>query len=146
MVNQNGNRRGPKVFGDTASWIALLNEDDGLHRNALEVRRDLRQRKARTVTTEFVLLEVADGLSNPPLRRATIGFIDALRQESTAEIVPLSEEVRQKGWALYCQRRDKEWGLTDCISFVVMQEQGITEAFTSDHHFTQAGFTILLSH
>jgi len=50
------------------------------------------------------------------------------------------------GWTLYQQRPDKEWGLTDCISFVVMQEQGISEAFTSDHHFTQAGFTILLSH
>jgi len=112
----------------------------------LEIRRELRQRKVRVVTTEFVLLEVADGLSDPPLRRAVIAFIEELRREPTIEIVPLSEQLMASGWTLYQQRPDKEWGLTDCISFVVMQEQGISEAFTSDHHFTQAGFTILLSH
>ncbi len=100
----------------------------------------------RVVTTEFVLLEVADGLSNPPSRKGTIAFIEELRREPTIEIVPLSGSLLDKGWALYQQRPDKEWGLTDCTSFVVMQEQGILEAFTSDHHFAQAGFAILLSH
>lgn len=146
MAKQNGIRRAPRVFGDTASWIALLNKDDALHARALEVRRELRQRKVRVVTTEFVLIEVADGLSDPPLRKAVIAFIEEMRREPTIEIVPLSEQLMASGWALYQQRPDKEWGLTDCISFVVMQEQGIDEAFTSDHHFTQAGFTILLSH
>jgi len=146
MAHQNGISRVPKVFGDTASWIALLNSHDSLHTQALEVRRSLRQRNVRVVTTDFVLLEVADGLCQPPLRKAVIGVIEELRREPTIDIVPLSEQLMEKGWQLYQQRPDKEWGLTDCISFVVMQEQGITEAFTSDHHFTQAGFVILLSH
>ena len=50
----------------------------------------------------------------------------------------------QRGWQLYCARPDKEWGLTDCLSFVVMQEQGVFDAFTADHHFEQAGFIRLL--
>jgi predicted nucleic acid-binding protein len=45
---------------------------------------------------------------------------------------------------LYRGRPDKEWSLTDCISFVVMGERSLTEALTSDHHFEQAGFTALL--
>ena len=72
----------PKVFSDTASWIALLNKDDALHRRALEIRRELRRRKVRVVTTDFVLLEVADGLSKPPLRRETIAFIEELRRSA----------------------------------------------------------------
>ena len=50
----------------------------------------------------------------------------------------------QSGLNLYEQRLDKDWGLTDCISFVVMQREQIQEAFTSDKHFEQAGFIRLL--
>jgi predicted nucleic acid-binding protein len=133
------------TFVDTAAWIVLINVRDALHVQAQSVYATLVQRKVPLVTSEFVLLEVADALSSPLLRPLTIAFTNRLRQ-GVLEIVPLDEALRQKGWVLYCQRPDKEWGLTDCISFVVMQEQGIVEAFTSDHHFTQAGFTILLSH
>jgi len=60
-------------------------------------------------------------------------------------VVPLSEALFRQSFDLYRQRLDKEWGLTDCISFVVMQERGITEALTADHHFRQAGFLALLA-
>lgn len=112
----------------------------------MEIRRDLRQRNVRVVTTDFVMLEVADGLSNPPLRKGTVAFLNELRREPTVDIVPVSEQLLAKAWTLYQHRPDKEWGLTDCTSFIVMQEQGIAEAFTSDHHFVQAGFSILLPH
>ena len=141
--------RSPYVFIDTAGWIALLNPKDGLHSQALSVRNDLRQRRARLITTEFVLIEVADAFAEPPLRSVAFEFYRGLRQNNApfaVEIVPSSEDLLAKGWALYSQRSNKGWGLTDCISFVVVQERGITEAFTSDHHFTQAGFTVLLSH
>lgn len=133
------------VFVDTAAWIALINIRDALHGRAQSVYNRLVQQRVLLITTDFVLLEVADALSEPFLRPHTIGFLNRLRQD-VMEIVPLSEELLAKGWDFYSRRPDKEWGLTDCTSFVVMQEQGITEAFTSDHHFAQAGFTILLSH
>ncbi len=133
------------VFVDTAAWIAVINVRDALHVRAQSVYEGLVRRKVPLVTSDFVLLEVADALSAPLLRLHTIAFINRMRR-GMVEIVPLSEELMMKGWALYCQRPDKEWGLTDCTSFVLMQEEGISEAFTSDHHFTQAGFSILLSH
>ncbi len=139
----------PFVFVDTAGWLALLNPKDGMHSQAVAARGELQRRRMRLRTTEFVLIEVADAFAEPPLRAVVVEFYHGLRQANTPltlEIVPVSEDLLARGWMLYGQRLDKGWGLTDCISMVVMQEQGITEAFTSDHHFTQAGFTILLSH
>jgi hypothetical protein len=133
-----------KVFVDTAAWIALLNTKDDLHCVAVKVRDRLQQQKASLVTTEFILIEVADALCSSDLRQKTVNFIDRLRQIKNLQIVPVSEALLAKGWALYSQRPDKDWGLTDCISFVVMTQAEITQAFTSDRHFEQAGFMKLL--
>lgn len=133
-----------KVFVDTATWIALLNTKDDLHSVAIKVRDRLQQQKASLVTTEFILIEVADALCSSDLRQKTVNFINRLRQVKNLQIVPVSEALLAKGWALYSQRPDKDWGLTDCISFVVMTQAEITQAFTSDRHFEQAGFMKLL--
>ena len=133
-----------KVFVDTAAWIALANADDELHTRADQIMSDLLTQKARLVTTEFVLLEVADALGTPSLRANTIQFINRLRQAPILRIIPVSEELLADGWTLYSQRLDKDWGLTDCTSFVVMLSEQITQAFTSDRHFEQAGFVKLL--
>ena len=72
-------------------------------------------------------------------------LLHALAHDPSVEVVPLSEVLFDKGFELYRQRPDKEWGLTDCVSFVLMQERGITDALTADTHFRQAGFRALLS-
>ena len=133
-----------KVFVDTAAWIALINQRDALHNSALEISKNLRQKQASLVTTEFVLLEVADGLCNLPIRLNTINFIDGLYQLPKLKIIRLDKILFDTGWQLYKQRLDKEWSLTDCISFVVMRYESITQAFTSDRHFEQARFIKLL--
>lgn len=133
-----------KIFVDTAAWIALANVDDELHSHANQIMSSLLTQKARLVTTEFVLLEVADALAAPNLRPTTIQFISRLRQAPILRIIPVSEDLLADGWTLYSQRLDKDWGLTDCTSFVVMLNEQITQAFTSDRHFEQAGFFKLL--
>lgn len=134
-----------KVFVDTAAWLALLNADDALHEQTRRIRGMLAQRKTRLVTTEFVLLEVADALSSPALRSHTAAYVDSLRRLAILEIVPASQGLLLEGWTLYAQRADKNWSLTDCISFVVMMREDIKQAFTSDHHFEQAGYIKLIS-
>jgi uncharacterized protein len=133
-----------KVFIDTAAWIALANVDDGLHPRANQIMSRLLTQKIRLVTTELILLEVADALAAPNLRSNTIQFINRLRQTPILRIIPLSEDLLADGWTLYSQRLDKGWGLTDCTSFAVMLSEQIAEAFTSDRHFEQAGFIKLL--
>lgn len=133
-----------KVFVDTAAWVALINEDDDLHPKAYEVLEHLRQQKARLLTTEFVLLEVADAFCSPLFRGKAIVYLNGLRQMKHLRIVSASQDLLNDAWTLFCQRPDKGWGLTDCTSFVTMTQEQIVEAFTSDHHFEQAGFVKLM--
>ncbi|NBD34886.1 MAG: PIN domain-containing protein [Chloroflexi bacterium] len=134
-----------KVFVDTAAWIALLNVDDELHEQAQEIISELRHRRVRLITTEFVLVEVADALSRPSMRSHTVIFIEGLRQMTLLRIIPVSQSLLIDGWDFYRRRPDKDWGLTDCTSFVVMTQEKISQAFTSDHDFEQAGFTKLMA-
>ena len=73
-----------------------------------------------------------------------VALIDHLLQRSDVEVAPLSVDLWQRGWTLYRDRPDKAWSLTDCVSFLVMQERGLADALTADEHFRQAGFRALL--
>ena len=133
-----------KVFIDTAAWLALLNIDDIWHQQAKQIRLELVKQNYIFITTEFILLEVRYALCSQSLRKNTANFLHNIYQLKSIKIITLSQELFQLGLSLYEQRLDKDWGLTDCISFVVMQREQIQEAFTSDKHFEQAGFIRLL--
>jgi predicted nucleic acid-binding protein len=90
------------------------------------------------------LTEVADALAAPSDRAEFLRLLQALRDDPRCTIVPASQDLFERGVRFYAERADKGWSLTDCISFVVMQEHGLTDALTGDHHFEQAGFRILL--
>jgi predicted nucleic acid-binding protein len=100
----------------------------------------------RIITTQAVLVEFANSLARPKFRLKAGRTIDDFQRDPSIEIIPLTGELFEKAFALFRERADKAWGLTDCISFVVMQERGISEALTADEHFEQAGFTALLNH
>jgi uncharacterized protein len=133
-----------EVFVDTVAWIALLDEADSLHNEAHQVLSELETKKCNLVTTEFVLLELGDGFSAVGKREQAVNFIEELRKSDILRIIPVSQELLGKGWELYSKRADKTWQVTDCVSFVVMQKENITTAFTADKHFVQAGFIALL--
>ena len=131
-----------RVFADTAYFIALLNGKDTAHELALNYAR---QRFREIVVTDFVMLELADGFSRPPDRGDFLTMDAHVRRTTTYTVVPVSRELLQRGRELFAARPDKAWSLTDCTSFVIMQEHGLTDALTTDHHFTQAGFRALLA-
>lgn len=133
-----------QVFVDTSAWIALLNTDDVWHKKARQVRLDLLKQNYSFVTSQFILLEVGDALCSPFARQNTANFINNLGKVKSTRVISLREDLLESELALYESRQDKDWGLTDCISFVVMQQENITEAFTTDRHFEQAGFIRLL--
>ena len=135
------------VFWDTSAFVALGNRDDDLHSAAVAVNNGLARQRAHILTTDAVLVEVANSFSKAALRPLALRIIDALHQSTemgAASLVHVDEALWQRGWDLFIKRLDKDWGLTDCISFVVMQERGVLSAFTSDHHFEQAGLIRLL--
>jgi predicted nucleic acid-binding protein len=96
------------------------------------------------VTTVAVVLEVADALAAPAMRVGCARFLEGLLERSATTIHALSRDLLWRGITRYRQRPDKAWSLTDCISFIVMEDEKLTEALTGDHHFEQAGFTALL--
>ena len=130
-----------EAFADTFHFLAIANPLDKFHTQADEAAKD---RSRRLVTTAFVLTEVGDGLARLGNRELFAELIDLLKADRNAVVIPPTQVLFDAGVSLYRERPDKEWSLTDCISFVVMKERGIREALTGDHHFEQAGFVALL--
>jgi predicted nucleic acid-binding protein len=129
------------IFADTFYFLALLNQDDAAHSNALDISGQLTD---TILTTAWVLTEVADAMAAPSLRGVFLDLIEALRSDPNTIIVPPAQTLFDQGLKFYANRPDKDWTLTDCISFVVMEQHGITQALTGDRHFEQAGFQALL--
>lgn len=130
-----------RVFADTWFFLAILNPSDPNHALALAASRAIRHQR---VTTDWVLVEVGDALSQMGNRDVFIRFYDWIQNHAHITIVPASRQLLEAGIHLYRFRRDKDWPLTDCISFVVMEDEGISDALTGDKHFEQAGFNALL--
>ncbi|HEU0010547.1 MAG TPA: PIN domain-containing protein [Verrucomicrobiae bacterium] len=129
------------IFADSFFYFALLNPDDPAHEQAEGLLEDF---DGKLVTTAWVLTEVADGMADPADRSTFVHLHEVLSRDPDVTIVPPDAALFADGLALYAQRADKEWSLTDCVSFIVMQRHGLTEALTGDHHFEQAGFKALL--
>jgi len=133
-----------KFFLDTSYAIALSVDSDEHHERAVELADRLEAEQTHLITTRAILLEIGNALSRNRYRRAAIELLDALEQDPQVEIISLSDELYQQALELFRGRTDKDWGLIDCASFIVMQERGLTEALTADVHFEQAGFHALL--
>jgi predicted nucleic acid-binding protein len=133
-----------KVFVDTAFILALASPADHYHKKAKELSRRLKKERVSLITTRAILIEIGDAMAGQRRRKAGITMLEALEGDQSLEIVPNSEELYQRALDLYQSRPDKEWGMTDCISFVVMDDEQITEALTTDVHFQQAGLVALM--
>jgi uncharacterized protein len=133
-----------EVFLDTSFAIALSATTDQSHARAVDLANQLEENGTRLVTTQAILLEIGNALAKQRYRVAAIQLLESLVSDPNVEIVPLSSDLYNAAFNLFRNRLDKQWGLIDCVSFVVMQERGISEALTTDDHFNQAGFQALL--
>ena len=132
------------VFADTGFWIARLSPLDQLHAKARTISQSLNP--GLVVTTELVLAETLNAYcaNGPFVRGLAVRFVDALAADPGVEIVSQTPALFAAALALYRERADKAWSLTDCMSFSVMKARGIKSALAHDHHFEQAGFKALL--
>jgi hypothetical protein len=132
------------VFLDTAFPLALANPKDLLHERAIHLADQLEAARTHILTTRAVLLEIGNSLAKVHYRVVGVQLLTSLETDPNVEIVPLTDDLFNRAFQLYAQRPDKEWGLTDCVSFVIMQDRGVTVALTPDKHFQQAGYQALL--
>jgi predicted nucleic acid-binding protein len=131
-----------RVFVDTSFYIALLRPDDLHHARAVAFDR---RYTGQFLTSEFVLIELGNWLADPLNRPLFVELNRLLRTDPRTTIHAASADWFSKALALYADRPDKGWSITDCISFEMMHEDGLTDALTADHHFTQAGFNAILA-
>ena len=129
------------TVADTYFYLAILNIRDTAHRLAIDTSDRL---PGQIVTTDLVLVEVADAMCSSHHRSKFLDLLDLIEADGRTQVIRSNEQLFRVGVELYRQRSDKDSPLTDCISFVVMRQQGLNEALTADHHFEQAGFVALL--
>ena len=136
-----------EAFADTAGWAALFVEKQVGHDEAVRAVDAWINTGKRLVTTSLVLAEFV-ALAESPLRvprSKQVAYVEAIRAAPWVEIIHVDAGLQDDGWNLFKARLDKTWSLVDCVSFVLMQDRGILQALTRDHHFEQAGFVRLLA-
>jgi predicted nucleic acid-binding protein len=129
------------VFADTFYFLALVNPGDVRHEQASAYTASI---KGRIVTTHWIIIELGDALAKPVNRPIFLRVLRQLQSDPDVRVIAADATLFEAGVQLFASRPDKDWSLTDCISFVAMQQNGISEALTGDHHFEQAGFVALL--
>ena len=132
------------VFADSGYWIAMYSPPDELNLEARAVTAGLGP--CRIVTSQMVLVEFLNHMSGrgQTLREKAMSAVTRLTDTPSVEIVPQTRDQFDEAAKLYLSRPDKGWSLTDCASFILMEQRNISEALAHDHDFEQAGFVALL--
>ena len=131
-------------FADTSFWIALSSRRDQFHSQAIAWHSAVMRTSSRIVTAEAVLWEWLNALADTATRATAAEGYRRAHADKRVEVVPFDPELNAAAVALYRSRGDKDWSLTDCVSFVLIRERGISEALTADQHFVQAEIKALL--
>lgn len=129
------------LFIDTSYFLALVNSRDKYHQAAKVLATQI---LPPFITSEAVLFELGNALARPPHRALAVRALQRIQADDTIEIVSIDSDLFARTVAFYQARPDQAWGLTDCASFVIMQQRGCLEALTTDKRFEQAGFKRLL--
>jgi predicted nucleic acid-binding protein len=128
------------VFLDTGYLLALELSNDQNHRVAVKHWRSLRKRLPPLVTTSYVFDEVVTYFNSRGYHAKTVEVGNRLLTSPSVQFVPVDEKLFKEGWEYFQLHKDKDYSLTDCISFVIMKTLGMETSFAFDRHFVQAGF------
>jgi predicted nucleic acid-binding protein len=129
------------ILLDTGYFVALFTPNDSLHERAVEWSSHVNE---PLLVTEYVLLECVNSFSRPKDRASAHALVEHVQSNPAYEVIYASRRLFEGGLRLHRERPDKQWSLTDCISFNLMIERGVKRALAYDHHFEQAGFEALL--
>ena len=131
-------------FADTSFWIAISSKRDQYHSKAVAWRQFMARTKSQIVTTEAVLWEWLNALSDASMRATAVEGYRRVHSDPRIQVIAYQPEFNHAAVELYRSRTDKNWSLTDCLSFVIMKRHAISEALTTDRHFEQAGFRAIM--
>ena len=135
---------GGEVFADTGFWIAMHNAEDEWHWKAREAAASLVNK--RIVTSEMVLVEFLNfcSRSGAANRRMAAITVRRLWDSPGINVIPQDSAQLKAAVQRYADRLDQRWSVTDCASFLIMEDRGIADALAYDVDFVQASFGALL--
>lgn len=133
-----------EIFIDTGGFYSMLVSRDRMHRRFRDFMTQAIRGRRKFVTTDYVLDETATLLRARGFDRLTLDLFESVESSLAIRIEWTTPDRFRETRAFFTQHADKAWSFTDCLSFVVMRELGLREALSSDDHFRQAGFTLLL--
>jgi len=133
-----------EVLMDSAGFLALWDASDAHHAAAVRFQGELARKARRFLTTEYVVDETVTLLRMRHSNAAAVDFLDTIERSEALRLEWIAPERFHAAGALFRKHADKEWSFTDCVSFALMRELRLRDAFTTDHHFRQAGFVPLL--
>ena len=133
-----------ELLFDSFFAIARASPRDQFHEAAKFWSDKIQSEKIPIVVTQAVILEIGNALSKIQFRSIVVGLLESFEKSENITVVSMTDGLYDEAFELFRSRHDKEWGLVDCVSFVVMRERKITAALTADEHFIQAGFRALL--
>lgn len=132
------------LFLDTSFAYALINKSDEWHEEAVKLQKEVSNNKIKLITSEYILWEIANGLSAVNFKKKAGILIKILMDNAYIKLIPSSSSLLKEGLNLYEQYSDKDFSLTDSISFIIMNRFNVKSVLSSDHHFEQMGFETLM--
>ena len=132
------------TFVDTSGFYSLLVRRDRLHTAAADYMAQAARSQGRFVTTDYVLDEAVTLLKARGHGALLAPLFDTIDNSAATRIEWTTSERFNEARSFCLRHSDKAWSFTDCVSFLVMQSLKLTAALTSDNHFAQAGFQVLL--
>ncbi|MDI6711231.1 MAG: PIN domain-containing protein [Bacillota bacterium] len=127
------------VFVDTSGIVAAMNAKDRCHGKALAVFRELAAERCVLVVTNYVRAETHALLLARAGRELALRFLE---DESWA-VEWVEPEDEKRAMEILRRFQDKDFSLTDAVSFAVMERLGIKEAVSFDRHFSQYGLKLV---
>jgi len=132
-----------RVFAGTGAWCALYDRSDVHHVRASAFLREIKRQKVQLITSDYVLDESLTLLRFRAGHREAVEFGRWMLQSPLVKLINVDEKTWQSAWDLFVRYDDKHFSFTDCTSFAIMKQLGLTNAFAFDHNFEQAGFVML---
>ena len=133
------------IFVDTGAWIAIYKRNDLHHREAMAIYNSLRDEETQLLTTDYVIDETVTRLRYDTNHSVAVAFLEFIGNAEIAgglTVIAIDKEVFEKAIVLFRQYNSARLSFTDCTSFVVCQENNISEAFAFDQHFSMMGINL----
>lgn len=130
------------VFLDTSGLVALLNKRDQNHGQATAFWRSIIERAVTIYMTDYVFDETYTLLRNAVGHDLAVGFGELTIESEALQLINVDESLFRDAWEIARRYSDKSYSFTDCASFAVMNQLGLTDVFSFDSHFAQQGFAM----